>query len=391
VGYSLNAFDVLGPPLLALWVLARGRETQVAGPAAPVALRDAERRLVRAVLAYFAIGALSLSLIAMRSGMANAAESAITLVRGFQGVLAFGLARWLVRSESGAHATIRALLVGGAIFAVINVLALASTSVVRAGLTWFANEPLWSVGGANEAGAAMLLLWALVLVRQAWRPRGRNWIMLSVILALLVLTQSRSGLLAWLTFTMVTLRRSQWRPVIIGLVLLAGAIPLVPAWYWERIARTLVLERGSFEAFSSLVRVYGWEAAWKVFLDHPLFGVGYVGFRFMSADYNSLGVVLVTAESIFLETATGMGIIGLTALIIAIVRLYQLGFAIRRVAAPGSLAGAMARYHAPFVTASLAANLTGDNWVGLVGLAQIALWCGLLVSAAERSSTGPQS
>jgi O-antigen ligase len=151
------------------------------------------------------------------------------------------------------------------------------------------------------------------------------------------------------------------------------------------MARTLVLERGSFEAFSSLVRFYAWQAAWHVFLDHPIFGVGFLGFRLISVHYNTLGLSLFTAESIFLEAATGMGVIGLTALVYVIVRLYQLGRAVSKVAPPGTMGAGMAQFHAPLITGFVVGNLTGDNWVGLVGLAQTALWCAMLVSAGERS------
>jgi len=39
--------------------------------------------------------------------------------------------------------------------------------------------------------------------------------------------------------------------------------------------------------------------------------------------------------------------------------------------------------HGPLVLGLLAANLTGDNFLGLVSIAQLALWCAVLVGAGH--------
>lgn len=384
-GYTLNVYDVLLPPLVVIWLLSGEWSAARVATGDRAILLTAESKLVHAVFWYFGIAASSLSLIVFRNGLAEAAESGIVLVRGFQGVLLFGLGRWLIRREKDVHHIVAAMLIGGLVFALVSVLAVGSGSVRRAGLIWFANEPLWSIGSPNEAAIAMLILWALLLARQVVRPQVRNVVMLAIALVMLVMTQSRSGLLSLVAFTALCVRVTHWRAILTTGLLLAAAVPFVPGWYWERMARTLVLERGSFEAFSSLVRLYGWQAAWHVFLDHPIVGVGFLGFRTMSDNYNSLGLSLYTTESIFLEAATGMGVIGLTALIIAIVRLYQVGRAVEKVAPPGTLAAGMARFHAPLITGFVVGNLTGDNWIGLVCLAQTSLWCAMLVAAGERS------
>lgn len=387
-GYTLNAFDVLLPPLLLTWLLARERSAVAVVSEERATILTAERKLIHAVLWYFGIAAASLLLTVFRHGVADAAESGIVLVRGFQGVMVYALGRWLIRREKDIHRVVAAMLIGGLVFALVSAAAVGSGSVRRAGMVWYANEPLWSIGSPNEAAIAMLLLWGLLLARQAMRPKLRNLVMLGVVLVMMVLTQSRSGLLSLFAFTVLCFRMTYWRPILTGVALMAISLPFVPQWYWERMARTLVLERGSFEAFSSLVRFYGWQAAWQVFLDHPIFGVGFLGFRLISADYNALGLSLLTTESIFLEAATGMGIIGLIALICAIVRLYQLGHAVSRVAPPGTMGAGMAQFHTPLITGFVAGNLTGNNWVGLVCLAQTALWCAMLVSAGERSIEG---
>jgi hypothetical protein len=78
-----------------------------------------------------------------------------------------------------------------------------------------------------------------------------------------------------------------------------------------------------------------------------------------------------------------MGLVGLVAIAIVVMRLFRLGREIGRAAPEGTLASHMARIHGPLVFALLVANLTGDNFLGLVSLAQLALWCAVLVSAGH--------
>jgi O-antigen ligase len=129
-----------------------------------------------------------------------------------------------------------------------------------------------------------------------------------------------------------------------------------------------------------------------VFLDHPLTGVGYLGYRFVSHQYNELRLVLGTVENYFYEVLVSMGLVGFGLLILVIVRLFQLGRAVGRAAVPGSLAHHMARYHTPLVIGLLVANMTGDNFMGMVSVAQMAMWTAVLVrsghaAVAESPST----
>lgn len=390
-GKGLNLFDALLLPMLAVTYWGEARRVASHSDASETgeaheALRTARRRFSRSALVYFSLAALSLGLILFQIGRPQAIDSGLKLVRGLEGILLFPLGLVWLRSRRSIEATIGAVLAALAPLAVLNALALGSGTVQRAGMTWFVSDPGWLVVDANEAGTGLLLIWVLVLVLHGMKPRARTLLLLPVILTLLALTQSRSGLLAWLTFTMlVTLQRRQWRYVAVAGLAFLVAIPLIPAPYWERLGRTLVLERGSFEAYTALIRVFGWHAARDAFLDHPLIGVGYEGFRFVGDRYNKLGLVFGSAESYYLEVATGMGLVGLFALFWVMRRMFRLGDVVRRHAPAGSLGHRLALYHKPFLAGLLVANLTGSNFLGMVGLAQLALWSALLVRAGHES------
>jgi O-antigen ligase len=149
------------------------------------------------------------------------------------------------------------------------------------------------------------------------------------------------------------------------------------------MTRSLSVERGSFEALSLFQRVFGWRAAWHVFLDHPWIGVGYLGFRFVSHAYNELQLVITTVENYYFEILVSLGVVGLAMLVVVLLALFGIGRAVGRVAPPGTLAYHMARYHAPLVLGLLVANLTGNNFMGMVAVAQVAMWTAVLVQSGH--------
>lgn len=387
-GRAVNAFDALLLPVLAGTWWGRARTEAHASDAtergaAHDEIRRAGRGLASATIAFYVAAGLSLVQTVLMGNPEGAFNSALHLIRAVQGLLIFPIGLIWLRSESQVRAVIGTVLIGVALLALGNTAVIVAGDFHRAGMTWFANEPELSLTDPNEAATAMILVWGLLLARQATTPSFANLALMPVVLALLVLTQSRSGLLSWTVFSVISLRRAHWGYLVGLAVLVIGAVPLLPGHYIERISRTLVFERGSFEAYSSLTRIYSWRAAWDVFREHPFFGVGYLGFRHFSHGYNELRAVLTTAENLFLEVASGMGIVGLVLLGLVLGRMIQLGRVVRRTAPRGTFAYHMAGLHLPFVASLMVAGLTGDNLFGMVGLAQLALWNVLLLRSGH--------
>ncbi len=384
---AANAFDVLLPAVLLGTALRAAkpdphRDHALEDSPAHEAIRGARRRFGVAAGLYFLVAGASLVPGLVLGRAMQSVDSSLLLIRALQGASLYPIGMWWIRSRRRVNQTMGALFAGGALLVIVNIVAIAA-GTKRAGITWAVNIPSQPVMGPNEAAAGILLLWVLLLARQSVRWRVMNLLGLPVLFLMLILTQSRSGLLAWGTFNLLVLRRLGARNVIFGLLAMALALPFVPAEYMGRLSRTLALEPGSYEAYSALVRVYVWRAAAGVFRDHPVFGVGYLGFRFASGAYHNLPFVIGTCENIFLEIATGMGIIGLGVAGLALVRMFQLGVVIRRQTRPGTLGHELARYHTPFLVSLIVANLTADNWIGLTGLGQLALWLLLLVRAGH--------
>jgi hypothetical protein len=390
---AINAFDLLLPPILvgSIFGPARRRalheDARLPGPGQE-AIREATRRLSRAFLFFYGTAMFSLVVLGVRGHAGWALDSSLLLLRGVQGVSLFALAIWWLRTGRELRGTVRALQVGLAIMVALDLWFILTAGIARAGMAWIVNEPKWPMTSANEAAIALLVVAAILQARPAaWRG-ATHAVWIGIMLIMLVLTQSRSGLLAWGVYGLFGVR---WRlrSAVVMLIFIAIAVPMIPEVYWGRVTRTFSLSGGSFEAYSSLIRIYGWQAALRMFFDHPIFGVGYLGFRFLSAGYNDLGLVINTVENYYLEVAVGTGLLGLAALGFVLHALWNLAKPVLAAATPGTFGHELARRHRPLMLALLVANLTADNFVGMLGLAQVALWCALLIRAGHLSAKPP--
>ena len=393
---GLNPLDfLLAPALLGAWIWHRNA---LAGedPASAVVLR--RRGLVRWTIAFYGVAVLTLVLLAARGHAAQALDSTLLLLRALEGASVFFLVSRLARTPRDLRIVRNSLVIGVLIAVAVNLVAVFAFHVPRAGAVWVFGTPTehntvywalgdaaWAVTNPNELAGGVLLAWVVVLAM----PMKNRWLTLTSLAAglwLIVATLSRSGVLGWIVFLVAygLAPRSRFRkwmwvlPVALVLVVIVA-----PQEYRLRMLRTLVQERGTFEVYTSVVRVFGWHAAIAMFLAHPILGVGYLGFRFVSADYNALGLALGQAESFYLETATGMGIVGLAVLTGWVVAFLKLAGAVRRQGPPGSPAHELGAIAPAFLLGLATQNLTGDNLVGLMAVSQLAAFTALLAQAGR--------
>lgn len=387
---GVNLFDLLLPAILVACVFGTARQEAVTADVRQrseghLRIGRATERLVHATLVYYAIAALSIGWL-VASGHAGAAlNSAIGLARALQGLLLFPLGLWLMRSDGYVIRTFRAMLIAGGVLAAVNAAAVTMIGAERGGNTWYVNSPSFRLDWPNEAATSLVFLILILIARQQMRPRWTQVAMIAVSVVFVVATRSRTGLMELATLTLLLLPRARWKWLIVTALVIAALLPLVPSDYWQRLANTVFLQRGSYDAYSALMRVIAWKAAWATFLAHPWFGVGYLGFSSFSSAYNDQGLILGTAENYYLEIAAGLGIPGLIALGVVIVRLFQLGQVVHRVTPPGTLGHTLSGLHVPFIIAILVANLPGDILIGMMGVGQVALWCALIVRTGRHA------
>lgn len=361
----------------------------------PASMRDARvdagvaregRSLKRATFAYYGVSLLSLLVLALRGFPQHAGDSLLIVIRGVQGILFFPLVLLMVRDARDLRHVRTAIVVAFLLSTAVNSFGIAALGVVRAGAGWSVAVGDYFISSPNEAGFGVVFLWAIVLAFPF--RRGPMIALLILSLVFLAATTSRSGVLAWFTFVVVwaIARRKGWL-LLIPLAVLAS-FPFLPEAWTGKFVRTLLLQRGSFEIYSSMIRIYAWHTAVRMFLHFPILGVGFLGFRFFSYQFNDLTLNLGTAENFLLETAAGMGILGVAAVVWVGAALTGLVRAVRAASAPGSPAARLAELSGPFLVSVVVANATGDNLIGIMGLTQLAVFAALLIAASRVDAGG---
>lgn len=385
-----SLLDVLLPTVLfTSWLLAPRDGTRGADPA------PGHGDLVMSAVFYYVVALFSIALLAGRGAVAEALDTLGALFRSIQAASLFYVVRRNVRGWGDVRLVRDALLGGIFLAAVVNLPAVLLLGLPRAGAGLVLNTQSadraavsWTIGGVpvvitspNELAVACILVWALLLALPSrLLPRLLG---LGLSFFLLLATQSRSGLAAWATLVLVYGMRKGRRALLLLPLAGAASLYLLPHDLFGRVLRTVVVDRGSYEVYTAFIRLFSWQTALDVFLANPLFGVGYMGFRFVSHDYNALGLRMATVENFFLETAVGMGVLGLAALALVAVACVRLGRSAMRRSEPGSPAYRLGEVTPAFLLAIAVGNMTGDNLIGLQNGAQFAIFLALLSRAAE--------
>lgn len=175
-----------------------------------------------------------------------------------------------------------------------------------------ADGPFWIVGlNANHFGAfiAHFSVLALGMFLVDRHPMRRNIYLLAFVFSLypLFLSYSRGAYAATIAGLIVLgLLRKRWLLFVV-VVLLFTWQELLPASVVDRIQMTET-ETGSLES-SAADRLFVWQLARELFLQHPFIGIGFQGFYFASQ-----GLPLRNVHNFYLETAAEEGIAGLVLL-----------------------------------------------------------------------------
>jgi probable O-glycosylation ligase (exosortase A-associated) len=148
------------------------------------------------------------------------------------------------------------------------------------------------LGDENDLALAfnMILAYAIALLLTA-KTVVRKFVYLGVVMALLsavTATESRGGFVGLVAVASIVWIRSSKKLLALVLVcVLAGFIAVVtPSSYWREMQ---TIETADNRNDTGWARLYAWRIAWRMFLDHPVFGVGPANYPRLSADYESRG------------------------------------------------------------------------------------------------------
>lgn len=147
---------------------------------------------------------------------------------------------------------------------------------------------LWNFIYANANDLAVLTLLQLALCAGVLANERQKWIRLAalagvpILTLLIVLTQSRGGILGLVTFGLLAVlgHRRRLRAIGLAAVLVVGIIMVAPPGVWERLGGmtkltdTSQLAKADREG-SAIERFQIWQTALQIIGDHQLFGVGW--------------------------------------------------------------------------------------------------------------------
>jgi putative inorganic carbon (HCO3(-)) transporter len=155
------------------------------------------------------------------------------------------------------------------------------------------------------------------------------WALITSVLAV-VLSFSRGGFLA-LVVAMVAIviafpPKVKYIPILIALAV--GLLAFLPSSYYERmitLGQALTAPSVGFRTQDAAIQGRASEnlAAWEMFKDHPLLGVGLHNYRYLYVDYaKQLGLATTVTErsahNLYLEVAAETGVVGLTVFLLLI-------------------------------------------------------------------------
>lgn len=188
----------------------------------------------------------------------------------------------------------------------------------------------------NAFAQVMLVVIPLALDR-VWHERRLFWRALAGLAAFLAvltifITFSRGGLLAMM-FTVAIffiLRRPSFFPIVITIALVYFLLGFIPSTYAERIgtlAQFLPTQNAELLDQSFRGRLSENTAAWQMFLDHPVVGVGLGNYSLQYQNYSRLiGVdprrTARSPASLYMEILSEQGLVGMVVFVILLIMVF---------------------------------------------------------------------
>lgn len=158
-------------------------------------------------------------------------------------------------------------------------------------------NPVVNLGDENEVALGLLMLTPVLfaLARTAtgkwakWEKRMHQFVGIGVAYRA-ISTYSRGGFISAgaMTLTYIARSKHKLRTTAAAAVLSAAVLSVLPSAFWDRMATIRPVEGAEMEA-SAASRPHFWAVAVAMTADHPLLGVGVLGFQVAYNDYDFSG------------------------------------------------------------------------------------------------------
>ena len=140
----------------------------------------------------------------------------------------------------------------------------------------------------------------------------------------LISTFSRGGLIGLGFIFIVGILRSRRKilAIFLSIVLLVGIFYVTPDYVWQRFQETKIeADYHSPDVDSTKRRFLLMKAAWEMFLDHPVFGVGVGNYYYKCTDYQP--IYAGRAHSMYLEILAEMGFVGFLLFLLMLINILK--------------------------------------------------------------------
>lgn len=170
----------------------------------------------------------------------------------------------------------------------------------------------------------LVLILTLISITSGWKKNFYVWSIVKSLFVFMTLmfTYSRSSYLALVcavVYLMHVMKRFKFLPVILLLILISALLLPRPAGVGVQLERVFSIE----------TRVENWQHAFKIFIDHPILGIGFNTVRYAKNQYNFGQDNLIDNhagagfDNSFMFIAVTTGILGLSSFLIFFYNTFQ--------------------------------------------------------------------
>ena len=188
---------------------------------------------------------------------------------------------------------------------------------IQAVLSWAGVDRAEGTGYGPNEFAIMILPFIAITLYMAISEKGMlrilSFISCTVIFLALLSTISRGGIIGFFAMILIAgvKAKSKIKAILLILVFSAIIVNIMPKQVWERFEKIKVEENSKEQDIGGTTRRYFLaKAAWQIFCDHPVFGIGIGNYYYECSRYQP--VYAGRAHNMYLEIMAELGTVGIT-------------------------------------------------------------------------------
>jgi O-antigen ligase len=255
------------------------------------------------------------------------------------------------------------------------------------------------VGDANDFSMAlnMILPFALFGIFTAKKIIGKIYflILICLFVFVIIISESRGGFIGLAAVLIYSWVRSNKKIILalLLLILVIFALIAAPTTYWDEVKSITTENTEDNQYGTGAQRIYAWKIGWRIFLDHPIIGVGQGNYPWrvaetedkMGVQWQKRSLAGRAAHSLYFTLLPELGIVGTILFICLIVfSLKDLWYVKKMVKAKNRIysedESIIIYYLVLALEGSLIGFLTSSTFISTLYYPSFWIWCGFSLS-----------